>query len=267
MTKRRLSIALVTAMLAWTVPAFAGKAEEIARLFQEAASEESRGEWSLASSNYSKIIDKEPENAQAHYKLAMCQVRVGMNDYAIKNFNEAIRLDPKLQEARDGLEGVYVTRGLLARQGGKKSEALAAFDEAVKANPTSVSAALELGAELESQGQSERALEVYGKAAAAAPDDATSHAKLGKVFATRGMNDRAVAELETAVKLNPRDEESYKTLGFAYAALGNRDKAAAAFHQSMRQYVLVGDMVNGSTAESLEKKAKAGQPLGNAAGH
>lgn len=259
---RGASILLVAAMVASAVPAFAGKAEEIARLFEEAASEESRGEWSLASSNYSKIIDKDPENAQAHYKLATCQVRVGMNDYAIKNFNEAIRLDPNLQDARDGLEGLYVTRGLLARQGGKKADALAAFDEAVKANPKSVSAALELGAELESQGQTERALEVYGKAAAAAPDDATSHAKLGQVFTAHGMNDRAVTELETAVKLNPHDAESFKALGFAYAAQGKRDKAAAAFHESMRQYVLVGDMVNGSTAEALEKKAKAGQPLG-----
>ncbi len=185
-----------------------------------------------------------------------------MNDYAIKNFNEAIRLDPNLQEAREGLEGVYVTRGLLARQTGKKSEALTAFEEALKANPKSVSAALELGAELESQGQSERALEVYGKVAAASPDDATSHAKLGAVFAARGMNDRAVTELETAVKLNPRDAASHKALGFAYAALGKRDKAVAAFHESMRQYVIVGDMVGGSEAESLEKKAKAGQPLG-----
>jgi Flp pilus assembly protein TadD len=104
-------------------------------------------------------------------------------------------------------------------------------------------------------------MEVYGKAAANAPDDATSHAKLGAVFATRGMHDRAVAELETAVRLNPRDAASHKALGFEYAALGNRDKAAAAFHQAMRQYVIVGDMIKGSEAETLEKRAKAGQPL------
>jgi hypothetical protein len=29
----------------------------------------------------------------------------------------------------------------------------------------------------------------------------------------------------------------------------------------MRQYVLVGDMIGGSEAETLEKRAKAGQPL------
>jgi Flp pilus assembly protein TadD len=104
-------------------------------------------------------------------------------------------------------------------------------------------------------------MEVYGKAAANAPDDATSRAKLGAVFAARGMHDRAVAELETAVRLNPRDAASHKALGFEYAALGNRDKAAAAFHQAMRQYVIVGDMIKGSEAETLEKRAKAGQPL------
>lgn len=259
---RRTSMMLVMAMLTLAAPAFAGKQEEIDRLFAEAASQETRGEWSLASSNYSKILDKDPENALAHYHLAICQVRVGMNDYAIKHFNEAIRIDPNMQEAREGLEGVYVTRGLLARQSGKRSEALTAFEEAVKANPKSVSAALELGAELEAQGQSERAMEVYGKAAAASPDDATAHAKLGAVFAARGMNDRAAAELETAVKLNPRDAASQKALGYVYAAQGKRDQAAAAFHQAMRQYVIAGDMIGGTEAETLEKKAKAGQPLG-----
>lgn len=264
MIMRCARIVLAMLILVQTAPpALAANSEEIARLFQEAASLESHGQWSLASSNYSKIIDKDPENPRAHYLLAMAQVRIGMNDYAIKNFKEAIRLDPNLREAREGLEGVYVTRGLLARQAGKKSEALAAFEEAVAANAGSVSAALELGAELESQGQGERALEVYGKAAAASPDDATTHAKLGAVYAARGMNERAVSELETAVRLNPRDAASYKVLGRAYAALGRRDKAAAAFHESMRQYVLVGDMIGGSEAEALEKRTKAGQPLGD----
>ena len=100
------------------------------------------------------------------------------------------------------------------------------------------------------------------KAAAAAPDDAATHAKLGAVFAERGMNERAATELETAVRLNPRDAASQKRLGYVYVALGKRDKAAAAFHEAMRQYVLVGDMVGGTEAEALEKKAKAGQPLG-----
>jgi cytochrome c-type biogenesis protein CcmH/NrfG len=77
------------------------------------------------------------------------------------------------------------------------------------------------------------------------------------------MNERAVTELETAVRLNPRDAASHRALGYAYAALGRRDKAVAAFHEAMRQYVLVGDMINGSAAETLEKRAKAGQPLGD----
>jgi tetratricopeptide (TPR) repeat protein len=141
---------LLTAAMWLSTPSVFAGSDEIARLFSEAASQETRGEWSLASSNYSKIIDKDPDNPLAHYHLAMCQVRVGMNDYAIKNFNEAIRPDPNLQEARDGLEGLRDAR--LARPPDRQEErALAAFEEAVKANPKSVSAALELGAELESQ--------------------------------------------------------------------------------------------------------------------
>jgi hypothetical protein len=71
------------------------------------------------------------------------------------------------------------------------------------------------------------------------------------------MNDRAVTELETASA-----EPARRASPARYAALGNRDKAAAAFHQAMRQYVIVG-MVGGTEAETLEKRAKAGQPLGN----
>lgn len=258
-TSRLCAFTLLGLLAATT--AFAASAEEIARLFAEAEHLESRNQWSLASSNYSKIIKEDPKNARAHYKLGTIQVRIGMNDHAIDNFKKAIALEPTMKEARQGLEGVYVSRGLLARQNGKGAEALQAFEEGFAANPGSVSAALELGGELERQGQHERALEVYGKATSGSPDDATSHAKLGAVFAARGMNDKAVGELETAVRLNPRDAESHRRLGFAYAALGQRDKAAAAFHQAMRQYVLVGDMVNGAEAEALEMRAKQGKPL------
>ena len=105
MTMRRARIVLVLSILVLAAtPARAGSSEEIARLFQEAASHESRGEWSLASSNYSKIIDKDPENPRAHFLLATSQVRIGMDDYAIKNFKEAIRLDPNLGEAREEIQ-------------------------------------------------------------------------------------------------------------------------------------------------------------------
>jgi tetratricopeptide (TPR) repeat protein len=261
MTMASRLIAFVLLAIVAATQALAASSEEIARLFAEAEHQESRNQWSLASSNYSKIIKEDPKNARAYYKLATIQVRIGMNDHAIDNFKKAIALDATMKEAREGLEGVYLNRGLLARQSGKSAEALAAFEEAFAANPGSVTAALELGGELERQGQSDRALEVYGKATSGSPDDATSHAKLGAVFAERGMNERAVGELETAVRLNPRDAESHRTLGFAYGALGRRDKAAAAFHEAMRQYVLVGDMVNGAEAESLEQRAKQGRPL------
>ena len=77
MRRARIVLAMLILVLAATPPALAANSEEIARLFQEAASQESRGEWSLASSNYSKIIHKDPENPRAHYLLATAQVRIG----------------------------------------------------------------------------------------------------------------------------------------------------------------------------------------------
>ena len=77
MIMRPVLIVLVRLILGLVAtPVLAADPEEIARLFQEAASQESRGESSLAASNYSKIIDKDPENPLAHYHLATIQVRM-----------------------------------------------------------------------------------------------------------------------------------------------------------------------------------------------
>jgi hypothetical protein len=52
MTFVRIGLALVVALLCAAPPTFAVSNDEIARLFAEAASQEARGAWSLASSNY-----------------------------------------------------------------------------------------------------------------------------------------------------------------------------------------------------------------------
>jgi hypothetical protein len=49
-----------------------------------------RRAWRRAASIRVVQPSRGSENPRAHYLLATAQVRIGMNDYAIKNFKEAI---------------------------------------------------------------------------------------------------------------------------------------------------------------------------------
>lgn len=254
-----LLVRIALAALAIEVALPAARAEEdVAALFREAEAHENAGQWSLASSVYHKIMDAHPENALAHYRFGTIQDKLGASDLAMRAYREAVRLDPTLTDARRALEGHFITAGKEARRSGQRAAAREAFEQALEANPTSVTAHLELGEELERQGDLDRALQVYRKATAADPQDATAHRRLGALYARQGLHERAAREFQEALGINPRNADAHRGLGVAYAELGQRDKALAALRQAIRFYVIAGAMDEAMAVEELERKLMAG---------
>ena len=182
MTKRTTSILLVMAALSATALGLRRKAEEIARLFQEASGQESRGEWSLASSNYAEdhrqgadeparaLSSRALPGAGRHERLRHQELQRG-HPSRPQSPGGARRPRRRLRHARPaGAADRQEERSAHRLRGGAEGQS-----QVRQRRPRARRRARE-------PGQSERALEVYGKVAAASPDDATSHAKLGAVL-------------------------------------------------------------------------------------
>jgi Flp pilus assembly protein TadD len=120
------------------------------------------------------------------------------------------------------------------------SEAVQAFQEAIKLDPNLAEAHFRLGLGYESLGKRDeaeaeykKAVEAYKKYFAEHEDDAEAHYALGQTYANLGQYSEAIRQYKDATKLKEDDPDMFYDLGVAYTKLAQYDAAAAAFSKSL----------------------------------
>ena len=81
-------------------------------------------DWKAAAAALGKAVQSDPGNANAHNLLAYSYRKLGNLDMAFKQYNEALRLDPKHRGAHEYIGEAY----LMAGNPAKAEEHLAALD-------------------------------------------------------------------------------------------------------------------------------------------
>jgi len=115
----------------------------------------------------------------------------------------------------------------IAKDLGGSAERL--FREALKLDPSSMEANLQLGLLYSKQGKNfPEAIRLLERARALQPNLAGTYAALGSAFLASGNARRAANSLETAVKLAPDVAEPYYLLASAYRKLHEDEKSEAA---------------------------------------
>jgi Flp pilus assembly protein TadD len=122
------------------------------------------------------------------------------------------------------------------------TEAVLAFQEAVRLDPDLAEAHFRLGLGYESLGKREEAEAEYKKAVEAYKKyfeesendkDAEAHYALGQTYANLGQYSEAIRQYKEATKLKEDDPDMFYDLGVAYTKLAQYDAAAAAFSKSL----------------------------------
>lgn len=137
--------------------------------------------------------------------------------------------------ARDQLE-----KGKELYRNDQDTEAVLAFQEAVRLDPDLAEAHFRLGLGYESLGKREESESQYKKAVAAykkyfeeSRNDPEAHYNLGQTYAGLGQYSDAIREYREATRLKEDDPDIYYDLGVAYTKLAQYDAAAAAFSKSL----------------------------------
>lgn len=121
---------------------------------------------------------------------------------------------------------------LAARQ--SWSGAVAAYEEAIAANPRDASLHNRLGICHQRQGAARAARREYRKAVALRADYAEAWNNLGTLETARGKHKQAIAHYSRAIQLKPRDAVFHKNLGAAWLARGDAQKALEAWGEAFR---------------------------------
>ena len=121
---------------------------------------------------------------------------------------------------------------LVARQ--SWAGAIAAYREAIAANPTDASLRNRLGICYQRKGDDKAARAAYKKALDLRKDYPEAWNNLGTLDHARGKYKQAIAAYSKAVQMNPQDATFHKNLGAAWLARGDVERAMEAWTEALR---------------------------------
>ena len=112
---------------------------------------------------------------------------------------------------------------------GKNADAIFAFDQVLKRDPTHTLARTALADVYLQDGQNENAATILRDLLRIDPNNSTLWNNLGNALLAMNRYEESVTALETAVRVDPKNRLAWKNLGTVYQSAGYPDKAAAAF--------------------------------------
>ncbi len=145
------------------------------------------------------------EEAFVHYELGMDYLAIGETEKAVKEWEEAIRLNPE-SEAHHMLGHVFFQKGDL--EAARKE-----WEFILSKDPGNFMALNNLGNLYQQQKNEEKALEHYTKALQANPKMALAHYNVGNIYFSREEFKQAKEAFEKAINLDPQMSAAVFQLG------------------------------------------------------
>jgi len=191
-----------------------------------------QGRTAEAVAAYRKALEIDPEVPEAHNNLGVALASQGQIKEAVAHYRQALKINPDYAQARSNLEAVLggssrggeaasglVNDGVALARQGRTEEAIALFRQALRVDPRSANAHIDLGVALAAQGKAQESIAEYRQALAIAPDSALAHNNLGFALAGQGRLKEAVVEYRQALKINPDDAQAAYNLREALSRL------------------------------------------------
>jgi tetratricopeptide (TPR) repeat protein len=189
-------------------------------------------------------------NVLAYQKLGMAYLDQGDRAEAIKNFEIALKLDPKDPTTLCNLGAAYA-------QANSADVGIRYLKRATELDPRNVDAWYNLGVLASKHHRPDSAQTYYERALVIRSDFWPAHLNLGLDALAQSEPARAVSHLRRAAAINPLSAEAVCFLGVAHESLGQTSEARHCYQSAAR--------MNPSLAIAMEKLAhlEAGETLTN----
>ena len=183
-----------------------------------------------------KTVPNESTNndAETHISRGNAHFKGGKLDLAIKEYTQAIQLDPNLALA-------YNNRGLIYDEQGKYDLALADYNQALEIDPNLALAYNNRGIVYYQQGKYDLALAEFNKALEINPEDDKSYYNRGLVYGSQGKYDLALSDFKKAIEINPELAEAYQYVGVVYTEQRNIEAANSNLERAKQLYIEQGN--------------------------
>jgi tetratricopeptide (TPR) repeat protein len=167
------------------------------------------------------------ELATAHNARGVAYHQSGDYDLAIADFNEAIRIYPRLAKA-------YYNRGIVDHAKGDLDKAIADFSDAIRLDPRYVLPFNNRGLVYDAKGDYDRAIADFNEALRLDPKYIFALNNRGLAYEVKTDYDRAIADFSEAIRLDPKYLDAFYNRSRAYKSKGDADHAGADYQQVLQ---------------------------------
>jgi tetratricopeptide (TPR) repeat protein len=184
------------------------------------------GNYRIAAPELAKAAELDPSNAEYRNALGMALMFNRKLDAAIKEFQEAVTIEPRFSEAKNNLASAYIMKG---EPNKAKPFLKQVLDDPLY--PTPHFAYFNLARIYEREGNIDEAIEQYKLALDIRPEYVDAHYNLGLLYLQQGKTDLAIEEFSEATRLRPKIALYQRSLGVAYVQAGKYPEARRAFEK------------------------------------
>ena len=177
------------------------------------------------------IIDRGREStnnrASAYNSRGIAYFSKGENDRAIRDFDEAIRLRPKIAV-------LLYNRGFAYYSKGDYDRAIQDYDAAIGIFPKYMLAFNDRGNAYYRKGDYDRAIRGYDDAIRLNPKIAIAYANRANAYRMKADYDRAIRDFDDAIRLDPKDPGAIRSRGQLYTDKGDYGRAIGDLSEAVR---------------------------------
>jgi len=192
-----------------------------------------RGMPDKALGHYQSLLQREPNDVEALFQAGYISFKLDQLDQARDYFRKLIAVDPKHAGGAANLAALEA-RYNEKHVGLKQKTPGITLREVVQANPNSVEAHVNLGAQLLTEGVYPEALTILERAVSLRSNSAAAQYDLGLAQLREKKYEEAITSNKKALELKPEWPDAYNNLGLAYAGAGRWKEAVAAYREAVR---------------------------------
>jgi len=183
-------------------------------------------QWEEAIREYQDALRINPDCAEAHHKLGLAYYHQRRGDDAAREYQAALRINPRNVQVRLDLGEVYE---FLSSQ---PDNAIREYEAALRIDPDSRIAYLRLSHHQDYLG--DQNIRLHKAWLHTHPNDAKAHCYLGECHAKQGRWNKAVREFQIALRIEPDNAELHYDVVSAYEDQGRLDEAICEYEAALR---------------------------------
>ncbi|HEX5882938.1 MAG TPA: tetratricopeptide repeat protein, partial [Pyrinomonadaceae bacterium] len=183
--------------------------------------------------HYQSLLQREPNDVEALFHAGYISFKLSQLDQAKEHFRKLTAVDPKHPGGAANLAALEARYNEIHIGRNEKTPGIT-LREVVRANPNSVEAHVNLGAQLITEGVYPEALSVLKQAVSLQPNSPAAQYDLGLAQLKERKYEEAITSNRKALELKPDWPDAYNNLGLAYAGLSRWQEAATAYREAVR---------------------------------